>query len=333
MTAEPGPGSAEVRELADRRAAARQARDFRAADELRDQIRALGWLVTDGPGGYSLVPAGHEPAPARGQARSGPGYRVFARPDLIPAAGAGAGAGSGSGSARPGLRATIGLLVEGWPDDLRGCASALLAHLPPDVMITGLDVGNADGAGDVLHELAASHPARISEWHVAAGAGWGQARNALLRTDPAPVHVLMETSTIVTGDAISPLLEALAEPGVVAAGWYGADPDPDLMAFHPAGPGRVTALLGYLLAVRTSAAARAGGLPARARYYRNADLEFSLRLGREGTLTVVPGAPPVIRTRHRGYHDSDPGYRDAESRRNYRGVLDLLRSQDRDFRV
>jgi hypothetical protein len=115
---------------------------------------------------------------------------------------------------------------------------------------------------------------------------------------------------------------------VVAAGWRGADPDPDLTSFHDAGPGEVTALLSYLMAVRTQAAVEVGGLPAGARYYRNADLEFSLRLGKLGKL-VVPAEPlPVSQAAHRGYHDADPQYRDAESKRNYRRVLNLLRTGD-----
>jgi hypothetical protein len=317
---EPGQAPAGVRELADRRVDARQARDFAAADALRDQIRDRGWVVADAPGGYSLSPV----TPAGGTADRGTvscsadgGYQVLAGPAAMPAA--------APASPASGRIATVGLLVEGWPDDLRECAGALLAHLPGGVVISALDVGNADGAGDLLHELALANPDRVEEWHVAAGAGWGAARNGLLRADPAPVHVLMETSTLLTGDAISPLLAALAPDGVVAAGWRGADPDPDLQGFHDAGPGPVTALLGYLLAVRADVAARVGGLPAKARFYRNADLEFSLRLGREGSLVVPPGDLPVRQARHRGYHDSDPEYRDAQSRRNYRRVLELLR--------
>jgi hypothetical protein len=299
---------AEVRDLAARRSQARQARDFAAADALRDQIAACGWTVTDGPGGFSLTPAG----PAAGD----PGYSIFPDPAAIPP----------EAARDPGRVATVALLVEGWPADLRECVAALLAHAPAGVVISAVDVGNAEGAGDTLHELAAGHPGRIDAWHVAAGAGWGAGRNALLRADPGPVHVIMETSTILTGDAISPLLAALTADGVVAAGWRGADPDPDLRGFHDAGPGPVSALLGYLLAVRTDAALAAGGLPARARFYRNADLEFSLRLGRAGRL-VVPDEPlPVRQARHRGYHDSDPEYRDRESLRNYRRVLELLRS-------
>jgi len=309
--ARPQDAPAGVHELATRRSAARQARDFAAADDLRDQIGKLGWVVTDTPGGYALAPA----PPAPGQAGGLPGYRVLANPAAIPA-----------GGCADGRLATVSLLVEGWPDDLRECVTALIRHAPADVMISALDAGNRDGAGDVLHALATANAGRIEAWHVEGNVGWGAARNALLRADPGPVHVIMETSTILTGDAISPLLAVLAADEVVAAGWRGADPDADLRGFHDAGPGQVTALLGYLLAVRTQAAAAAGGFPSQARFYRNADLEFSLRVGRHGRLVVPEGPLPVRQARHRGYHDSDPEYRDRESRRNYRRVLDLLRS-------
>jgi cysteinyl-tRNA synthetase len=43
-------------ELAERRRRAREARDFAAADDLRDAIRALGWEVRDGPDGQELIP-------------------------------------------------------------------------------------------------------------------------------------------------------------------------------------------------------------------------------------------------------------------------------------
>jgi cysteinyl-tRNA synthetase len=46
----------EVRALAEERERARAARDFAAADELRDRIAALGWEVRDGAGGFELLP-------------------------------------------------------------------------------------------------------------------------------------------------------------------------------------------------------------------------------------------------------------------------------------
>jgi len=47
---------AEVRELAEQREHARGARDFAAADRLRDEIAALGWEVRDVAGGFELLP-------------------------------------------------------------------------------------------------------------------------------------------------------------------------------------------------------------------------------------------------------------------------------------
>ena len=41
--------------LVDQRQAARKARDFAEADRLRDELRALGWEVRDGPDGPELV--------------------------------------------------------------------------------------------------------------------------------------------------------------------------------------------------------------------------------------------------------------------------------------
>jgi cysteinyl-tRNA synthetase len=47
----------EVRSLADTREQARAKRDFARADQLRDELRGLGWEVRDGPDGPELLPA------------------------------------------------------------------------------------------------------------------------------------------------------------------------------------------------------------------------------------------------------------------------------------
>ena len=53
--AEAEEAPAEVVALAERRRAAREARDFAQADRLRAEIEATGWEVRDEPGGYRLV--------------------------------------------------------------------------------------------------------------------------------------------------------------------------------------------------------------------------------------------------------------------------------------
>ena len=227
-------------------------------------------------------------------------------------------------------RATVSVLVDGWPDDARTCIQALLDHTGAEVVVQVLDLGNVDGAGDVVHELAGP---RLQAFHLAGPAGWSDARTALLKADTARIHVWCDLSTVFTGDALSPLLDAIdADEHVVAAGWRGVDVDVDdeWRSFVDAGPGEVDALLGYLFAMRRSAALAAGGPHPKARFYRNADMEFSfmLREAVAGARLVAPaGELPCRQDRHRGYHDSDPAYRDKESARTYQRFLQRFRGR------
>jgi hypothetical protein len=217
------------------------------------------------------------------------------------------------------VTATVGLLVDGWPADVRACVQSVIEHT--DAHVLALDLGNADGAGDVLDRLAGQYRDRITVWHVAerphwrgGTATWGESRAKLLRLDESDVHVLMDTSVVLRGDALTPLVAAVAA-GAVAAGWRGAEPAEE--GVREAGPGTVRALTGDLMAVRRSAAL--GALPEQARYGRNADLELSLAL--RGELVVPPGPLPVERL---AAHDVPADYGERESRRNYDGVLRML---------
>ncbi|MBC7373842.1 MAG: glycosyltransferase, partial [Frankiales bacterium] len=263
-----------------------------------------GWVVRDGPDGFTLAPK--------------PPYAVLASVADLP-----------DNSAEPDSgRATVGVLVEGWPQDVRTCVQALVAHAPEDVAIVLLDNGSDTGAGAVVHELAVAHE-RVSEVHVERAAGWSQARQALLRADTAAVHVLLDPSTVLEGDALGPVLEAIeADQTVVGAGWRGVDVAAGWTEFVDAGPGEVEALLGYLFAVRRSAAA-AVALPPKARFYRNADMEWSFLLREAGGRLVVPaGDLPVRQDRHRGYHDTPTDYRDKESKKTYDRFLQRFRGRE-----
>ncbi|GAA3574599.1 hypothetical protein GCM10022419_064600 [Nonomuraea rosea] len=238
-----------------------------------------------------------------------------------------------------GVTAAVGLLVDGWPQDVERCVRSVVEHT--DAQVLALDLGNVDGAGDVLDVLSERHPERITVWHVAeephwrgGTATWGESRAKLLRLDDSDVHVLMETSGALLGDALTPLVAAIVA-GAVAAGWHGMEPSDgewqgavaeddgwrkaEATGWREAGPGKVRALSGDLLAVRRSAALTA--LPEDANYGGNADLELSLALS--GDLVVPEERLPVERL---GRHDVSPDYRDRECRRNYDGVLRMLRA-------
>ena len=287
----------EVQAIADARAAARAAKDFAAGDRLRDELAELGWAVRDTAEGQQLSPR--------------PPYDVLPTVRELP---------PDSGL----RRCTVALLVEGWPDDVRTCVEALLQHAPDDVVIVLLENGPTD-AGGVVHELAA-HP-RVQELHVDRAAGWSEARQALLTRDVAEVHVLMDPSTVLEGDGIGPLLAVLADPAVAGAGWRGVDVEDGWLGFADAGPGEVEALLGYLFAVRRSAVL-AVPLPPKARFYRNADMEWSYLLREAGAGRLVAVDLPVRQDRHRGYHDSEAVYRDSQSKKTYDRFLARFRGRE-----
>jgi hypothetical protein len=291
----------DVLTLVEQRTAARGAKDFAASDRLRDEVLALGWVVRDTPDGPVLSER--------------PPYDVLPSVRDLP-----------DRSAEPDARrATVALLVDGWADDVRTCVEALVAHSPDDVVVLMLD--NGSDAGGAVHELAQAHPGRVEELHVERAAGWSEARQALVRADVAAVHVLMDVSTVLEGDALTPLLAALDDPTVAGAGWRGVAVQDGWTAFGDAPAGEVEALLGYLLAVRRSAALQVP-LPAKARFYRNADMEWSFLLRDAGVGRLVAVDLPVRQDRHRGYHDSDPAHRDRESRKTYDRFLQRFRGRE-----
>lgn len=276
----------EVAALAERRATARTAKDWAASDALRDEIAALGWLVKDTADGWTLAEK--------------PPYDVADRVADLPDR-------SGEADTRD---VTVAVVADGWPDDVRRCVASVRAHSDAHVLVLDCGIGYADDAAEVLH--------------LAADPGWAVARTALLKADTARVHLTLDPSIELTGDAVTPVLRAFDDPDVVVAGGWGVDVTESWTEFADAVPGEVDAVLGYLFAVRRAAALATLPHP-KARFYRNADIEWSFALRAAGGKAVMTQPLPATRHRHRGYHDSDPGYRDRESRRTYDRFLKRFR--------
>ena len=281
---EPPP---DVVALAERRAAARAAKDYAASDALRDQIAALGWVVRDAADGWAL---GEKPP-----------YDVAERLTDLP-----------DRSGDPDTRdVTVAVLAEGWPDDVRRCVASVRTHAPAAHVLV-LDVTGEFDDPDVETLHLAAHP------------GWAAARTALLKADTARVHLVLDPSVELTGDAVTPVLRAFDDPGVVVAGGWGVNVAESWQEFADGTPGEVDAVLGYLFAVRRAAGLATPPHP-KARFYRNADIEWSYALRAAGGTAVLTEPLPAVRHRHRGYHDTDPAYRDRESKRTYDRFLQRFR--------
>jgi cysteinyl-tRNA synthetase len=287
-----------VLDLVSERQAARERREFARADALRDQVRAAGWLIRDTAAGAEVVQAPDwEPLdPAAATPR-------WDEPD----------------------QHEVSLIVHvlGWPDDVRRAVASLAAHCATtDYEVVLVDDGAGHGTGRALEELAAADGS-VRVLHLDMPIGFGAAMNLGMSQATGRVLVWLDPHVEATGDLLSPLLAALAEPEAGLAGGWGVVTHSMLDFEADDGP-EVDAIEGYLLAVPRRIAARVQ-LDPRHRYYRNADLDFSFAvrdLGGDWRLRALRVEVPAVRHRHRAYHETDPTERERASKKNYDRFLE-----------
>ena len=282
-----------VIELAEARQAARANKDFALADSLRDQIFAAGFEVVDVAGGFELTEKARFPVIAKLR-------------DLKP-------------FSLPANEMTVLLVIEGFIEDAITCINSIKANSNSNIAI--LSIGPAGELADAIDQRTAL--VEIAE------TGWGEAVNALMKNVDSKYVIVMDPSTTLKGDAISPVVAELTKNEYVAVGWKGglvnlAD---DWRTTEDKGDGEVDVLFSYFMAVDRVAALEVGGFNARAIYYRNADIEFSLKL-RHGTGRLLQMQLPLEQGRHHGYHDADPAYREVQSKKNYDRILERFRGKE-----
>ena len=148
--------------------------------------------------------------------------------------------------------------------------------------------------------------------------GFGVAHNEALAKATGDVAVLVDTSLELTGDLFGLLVVALADPKVALAGPYGLV-TADLCDYEERTTGDVAAIQGYCLAARRDELLAAGGVQEGFVWYRNADIDISLRLR---TLSdplrraVAVGAEHCVRHAHRAWEATPEEQRGELSRHN-----------------
>ena len=282
-----------VHELARARQEARAAKDFAKSDELRNEIAARGFEVVDVAGGYELRPKKR--------------YATYeSTRDIRPI---------NSGK----YEITVAMIIDGYHEDAVETIKTIKQH--SDCAITMLVLGDAGIIADQLD-------ARTSLVVVTEDFGWGENANALLRNITSEFVIIMDPSTRFTGDAVAPVLAELKKREYVAVGWRGGlvNLEDDWRSVDDKGPGEVDVLFSYFIGMHREDAIAARGFNNRALFYRNADIEFSLGL-RHANGRLLQMELPLEQDRHHGYHDSDPEYRDAQSKKNYDRILERFRGK------
>jgi GT2 family glycosyltransferase len=184
--------------------------------------------------------------------------------------------------------------LEGWPDDAARFMASLDSH-----------------RGDRSVEVIAAHQT--------SDLGFGAAQNMALAAATGDVVVLVDTSLELTGDLFGDLVAALEDPTVAVAGPYGLV-TVDLCDYEERTVGDVAAVQGYCLAARRADLVAAGGVQEAFTWYRNADIDVSLRLR---TLdeppvrrAVAAGAGHCTRQTHRAWEATPEAERGERSRHN-----------------
>jgi len=278
--------------LAQARMVARAAKDFALADTLRNTIAQAGFEVVDIADGFEL----HEKAAFITLAYA----RDIRTIDLE-------------------KETTIALIVDGFTDDALATVVNIKANSDCGVVI--LSIGDP---GSLVQAI----DSRTYLFAVAQGAGWGECANVLLDKIKSKYVVIMDPSTRFTGDAITPVVAELEKGDYVAVGWRGGliNVDDEWRSVDDKGDGEVDVLFSYFMALNREAILEVGGFNPRAIYYRNADIEFSLKL-RQADGCLLQMALPLEQGRHHGYHDVDPDYREAQSKKNYDRILERFRGK------
>ena len=284
----------EIRRLAAEREERRRAKDFAAADALRERIAGLGYRVVDAAGGSTLEPTAVG-APDR------------VRPDDVPSA----------LGLDPRFDVSVHWVVEGWPEDVARAIDAFRRA-----------AGGRSVQCVVADVTAAAHDAFGTEVEVVTlveGTGWGSAVDAALRRSLGRIVVVADGSIEPTGDVLGPLEEALADPGVGVCGPFGIVTR-DLREFEPSDGPDVDAIEGYLMAFRRDVVVRTGGFDERFRWYRTADIELSFRIKELGMRAVVVDVP-VDRHEHRMWAAASENERARWSKRNFNRFLERFRGR------
>ena len=283
-----------LHELGRARQAARADKNFALADQLRDQIAQAGYEIVDVVGGFEL------------HAKSL--VQVFADIQKL------------KNLPKSDRSITVAIVVNGFHEDAITSVNSIKAHSSAEILVL------ATQPAEDLSSIVDSHTHVIQ---LENDPGWGECANAALRIISTPFAVIMDPSTTFTGDAISPVLQELQKKDFAAVGWRGGliNIEDQWRSVDDKGAGEVDVLFSYFLAVDKDAALQAGGFNARAIYYRNADIEFSLRL-KHAAGRLLQMDLPLEQGRHHGYYDTEESFRDAQSKKNYDRILERFRGKE-----
>lgn len=232
----------------------------------------------------------------------------------------------------PTKRFSIITLDSGWPEDLERLTSSLAKHCAKiDYELLAVANDSAEVA-QMIARLASQDP-RVRGLAFSQNVGFAGGRNAGILQSRGEVLVIADTSITATGDLLTSIHDALRDSSVGLAGKWGLV-SPDLRHFHEITDGDCDAMQAYCMGFRRNDATSVGLFDPKYKFYRNADIDWSMRWRDKG-FRILALDLPIERGVHREWESLSPDQRDRKSKDNFARFLrtwrdrtDLLISHD-----
>jgi hypothetical protein len=286
---EPSPA---VLSLVQRRAQAREQKDYAAADALRVEIRRAGWIIKDTAGEPILQDAWDS-------------VDEFDNAAAVPS----------RLNDRDCCAYSLCLAVYGWPEDVARLLSGMTP--PADLEVVAVDVRGAGITPRQLVRTRTDWPVRV----ICAGAelGHADALNIASRQSCGRLLFYVEPSLEFGLPVLGALAAALDDPGVGLVGPFGLARK-SREEFEAIESAEVDALE-YLVAMRRADFAKVGPFDQQYRFYRNLEIDYSFQARAAGLQVRRVECGPITRHAHRLYDSTPPQEREKLSRKNYNRFL------------
>jgi cysteinyl-tRNA synthetase len=232
----------------------------------------------------------------------------------------------------PSCRFSILTLSSGWPDDLERLTKSLDLHcVNLDYEIVA--VSNASPEVEKMVVRLAHQDRRVRPLLFSQNVGFGGGRNAAIVQSRGEYLVIADTSIEATGDFLPPIAAALGDRSVGLTGKWGLTSS-DMRHFHEVGSGECDAIEAYCVGFRRADVKEVGMFDAKYKFYRNADIDWSMRWRDRGYRLLATDLP-LERHAHREWESLTPDQREKKSRdnfarflRSWRDRTDLLTGRD-----
>ena len=292
----PEPVAATVGE----RGSLRQQADYNAADALRSDIMAQGYLLEDTVEAPRVRPkTAMEQQLQRWSAVSSSREveSLLGRPSKYDF--------------------TFILNAYGYREDVERCVGSMLRHTGSYTSeIIVIDNGSTDGTSEWLEEFQAGHDS-VRVIHCDHNIGDAAGKNIGIKQSLGNNIIILDGSTEIVGDILGPIRERLAEESVGIFGPYGLSTD-DLQHFHEeVEQGEADAMQAYCMAFRREAVNGVGLMRECFRFYRNLDIDYCFQFKDKGYRIVADSSLPLARHEHRQWTELDENQRDELSRKNF----------------